>query len=431
MKTFLWAALAILASIASSFGQAGSLDPTFGSGGITTTSFKRHAYGYAVAVQADQKIVVAGLSDAATTAGYDFALARYNSDGSIDPTFNNNGKVNTDFGSASDEATCTVIQPDGKIVAAGVWDNGIDFDFALARYQTNGKLDRTFSQDGKVTTNFGTNAEDDLYAVALQSDGKIVAAGSTHIVTHLDIKFAVARYNTNGSLDTTFGTGGKLTTFIGGNSCDGFAVVIQPDGKIIVGGDSYQGTSYDFTLARYNSNGSLDRSFGSGGIVTTSLSSADDMISALALQPDGKILAAGLANFSSSNTDFAVVRYTTDGLLDSTFGTNGVSIVAVTSGDDYCNAMALQPDGKIVLAGQAINAQRFSDFAVVRENADGTLDNSFGINGIVTTAIGTRSDDAFAVALQQDGKIIVAGDTYVTGPKVVFATARYLGGATP
>ncbi|MEQ1353751.1 MAG: delta-60 repeat domain-containing protein [Candidatus Acidiferrum sp.] len=122
-----------------------------------------------------------------------------------------------------------------------------------------------------------------------------------------------------------FGTGGKTTPFIGGNSCDGSALAIQPDGKIIVGGDSYQGTSYDFTLARYNSNGTLDNSFGSGGIVTTSLSNIDGMFSALALQLDGKILAAGLKNFGSFNTDFAVVRYNSDGSLDNTFGMNGVA----------------------------------------------------------------------------------------------------------
>jgi uncharacterized delta-60 repeat protein len=248
-----------------------------------------------------------------------------------------------------------------------------------------------------------------------------------HPRTHLDIKFAVTRYNSNGSLDTTFGTGGKTTTFIGGNSCDGSAVAIQPDGKIIVGGDSYQGTSYDFTLARYNSNGTLDNSFGSGGIVVTSLSNMDNMISTLVIQPDGKILAAGLKNFGSFNTDFAVARYNADGSLDTSFGVNGVAATAVTAGDDYCNAMTLQPDGKIILAGQAINPQRFSDIAVVRISADGSLDSSFGSNGVVRTAIGTRSDDGLAVALQQDGQIVIAGDTYFTGSKVGFAVLRYLG----
>lgn len=194
----------------------------------------KHAYGYAVAIQVDQRIVVAGTSDGRSSS--DYALARYNTDGSLDHTFNNTGKVNTDFNGQIDEATCMVIQADGKIIAAGVSENPQDFDFSLARYLPNGKLDRTFSQDGKVITNFGPGAEDDLYAVALQPDGKIVAAGSTHIVTHLDIKFAVVRYTSNGSLDPTFGTGGKTTTFIGDNSCDGSAVAIQADGKIIVGG---------------------------------------------------------------------------------------------------------------------------------------------------------------------------------------------------
>jgi uncharacterized delta-60 repeat protein len=425
MKTFISSSLFLLLTSICAFAQAGDLDPTFGSGGVTTTRFMRHAYGYAVAIQADQKIVVAGTSDGRPSS--DYALARYNPDGSPDLTFDHTGKANTDFNGQIDEATCMAIQPDGKIIAAGVSENPQDFDFSLARYLSNGKLDKTFSQDGKVTTNFGNGAEDDLYAIALQPDGRIVAAGSTHTVTHLDIKFALARYTSNGSLDPTFGTGGKTTTFIGGNSCDGSAVAIQTDGKIVVGGDSYNGTSYDFTLARYNCNGMLDSPFGSGGIVTTSLSTGDDMINALVIQPDGKILAAGLQAFGTFNTDFAVVRYSTDGSLDTSFGINGVATTAVTGGDDYCNAMALQPDGKIVLAGQAINQQRFSDIAVVRDNGNGTPDDSFGVNGIVTTAIGTRSDDDYAVALQQDGKVVVAGDTYVTGSQVAFAVVRYLG----
>lgn len=162
--------LCLLAISPSVFARAGDLDPTFGNGGVATTAFMRHAYGYAVAIQGDQKIVVAGLSDG--VGGNDYALARYNADGSLDSTFNNTGKIKTDFNSFIDEATCMAIQPDGKIIAAGVSDNGNDFDFSLARYQSNGKLDRSFSQDGKVTTNFGNGAEDDLYAILFSPTGK-------------------------------------------------------------------------------------------------------------------------------------------------------------------------------------------------------------------------------------------------------------------
>jgi len=422
MKKLSYSALYLLISSFSALAQPGDLDAAFGSGGIVITLFMRHAFGFAAAVQGDQKIVVAGTSDG--VGGNDYAIARYNADGSLDHSFNNSGKVNTDFNSFIDEATSMAIQVDGKIIAGGVSDNGRDFDFSLARYLANGKLDKAFSQDGKVTTNF--DGEDDLYALALQPNGKIVAIGSTHRVATITIKFALARFNANGSLDQTFGNGGKTTTLVGNSSCDGSAVAIQTDGKIIVGGDSYNGTSYDFTLARYNSNGTLDASFGSSGIVTSSLSNMDDMISALAIQPDGKILAAGLKNFGSFNTDFVVVRYNSDGSIDNSFGENGIATTAITNGDDYCNAMALQSDGKIVLTGQVINSRRFSDIAVVRDNANGTPDTSFGANGIVTTAIGTRSDDGYAVTLQQDGKIIVAGDTYVSGSKVGFAVLRYL-----
>ncbi|MBA2434942.1 MAG: hypothetical protein H0V54_07660, partial [Chthoniobacterales bacterium] len=235
-------------------------------------------------------------------------------DGDLDPTFGTNGKVTTDFGTIIDEARAVAVQPDGKIVTAGATVGGNFFDFALARYNTDGSLDITFGTGGKVTTAFNTN-NDEAFAVALQADGKIVAAGFAVIGGTDD--FALARYNTNGSLDTTFGTGGKVTTAFGSSIDRAHAVAVQPDGKIVAAGRAViGGGSFDFALARYNTDGSLDTTFGTGGKVTTACGSSNDEAFAVALQPDGKIVAAG--RVFSNKEDFALARYNTDGSLDTT-----------------------------------------------------------------------------------------------------------------
>ncbi|MFD9223461.1 hypothetical protein ACFWDI_26440 [Streptomyces sp. NPDC060064] len=283
----------------------GDLDPTFGTGGKVTTNFggtDNEARG--VAVQADGKIIAVGQSDSGGT--IDFALARYNPDGSLDSTFGTGGKVTTDFGGGGDLAFGVVVQADGKIIAAGLDFSGSTFfDFALARYNTDGSLDTTFGTGGKVTTDFG-GSFDVAFGVVVQADGKIVAVGSAG-----GIAFALARYNTDGSLDSTFGTGGKVTTNFGGGN-EARAVALQADGKIIAAGVSTSGTA-DFALARYNTDGSLDSTFGTGGKVTTNFGGTDEA-RAVALQADGKIIAAGL-DFSGGAFEFALARYQDGGSI--------------------------------------------------------------------------------------------------------------------
>ncbi|HQH86392.1 MAG TPA: tandem-95 repeat protein, partial [Anaerolineaceae bacterium] len=201
---------------------------------------------HAVAVQADGKIVAAGYTENGST--YDFALARYNSDGSLDTTFSGDGLLTTDFGSDSDYACAVALQADGKIVAAGSADNGSNTDFALARYNPDGSLDITFSGDGKLTNDFGSGY-DHAQAVAVQADGKIVAAGYASNGSNDD--FALARYNPDGSLDTTFSGDGLLTTAFGSGNDGADAVAVQADGKIVAAGSAYNGSNLDFALARY------------------------------------------------------------------------------------------------------------------------------------------------------------------------------------
>ncbi len=301
----------------------GDLDPSFGSGGIVITDFGGNDTAFALALQPDGKIVAAGTSSGGGT-GTNFALARHNPDGSPDASFGARGTVITDFiSNGSDEVHALAIQPDGKIVVAGFVSQG--FDFALARFGQDGSLDPTFGTGGKVisqSTSYGS-----LWAVALQPDGKIVVAGESNS------RVALARYNPDGSLDATFGGGG---TVIGVGDGRANAIALQPDGKIVVAGDSRSyyvdfadqlRTIKRFALARYNPDGSPDATFGLGGRSTTGFG-GDDIAFALALQPDGKIIVAG-----ESNSRVALARYNSDGNLDATFGGGGTVITDFGGGE--------------------------------------------------------------------------------------------------
>src|SRR5438067_413471 len=281
-----------------------------------------------------------------------------------------------------------------------------------------GSLDTTFGTGGKVTTSFSGSA--DMNALMVQPDGKLVAAGWDASQS----AFGLARYNTSGSLDSTFGTGGTVSTPIGIDTYGASALVLQSDGKLVAAGDAWKDTvDADFAVIRYTANGSLDTAFGTGGKVTTAIGSGDDGASALVRQPDGKLVAAGYASVSSTY-DLALVRYNTDGSLDSTFGTGGKVTTPVGSAGDYVNALVFQSDGKLVAAGNTEASTR--DFVVVRYNATGTLDTTFGTGGKVTTAVGTGDDVAFALALQPDGNLVAGGYAANAGTDA-FALVRYLG----
>ncbi len=381
----------------------GELDGSFGDGGHTSTNFSGTDCANAVAIQSDGKIVAVGICH-----GYDFALARYNADGTPDTTFGSSGKTATDFGYTLDCAHAVAIQSDGKIVAAGSYAS----DFALARYNANGILDTTFGGDGMVTTNFFGNS-DCVYSVAIQSDNKIVAAGSGSA----NNDFALARYNTDGSLDTSFDSDGKVTTTFGGNDY-AYAMAIQSDGKIVAAGYTSIGNG-DFALIRYNTNGGLDTAFDSDGKVTTDFAGGTDYAYGLAIQSDGKIVAAGYAA-NSDNDDFALAQCNTNGGLDTAFGTSGVTTTNIAGGSDQALSVAIQSDGKLVVVGNAENG----DFNIVRYNADGSLDATFDTDGIATTDFNNAEDHATSVTIQSNGKIVVAGYVY-DGGDYDFALARY------
>ena len=342
------------------YASDGSLDPTFGTAGTVTTGFGIGGpdEGFDAAIQADGKIVVVGRVYG--TASYDFGVARYNTDGSLDAGFGTGGTVTTDFGGGADYAQGVTIQPDGKIVVAGHARLGIDNDFAVARYNTDGSPDTTFGSGGIVTTNIA-GVTDLGQAVALQSDGRIVVAGQVDPVGGFYYHFALARYTTNGSLDTTFGNFGTVV----GDEGSAYAVAVQPDDQIVVAGDAL-GTAlnYDFALARYDANGGPDSAFGSGGRTTTDFGVGDDFGAGLAVQPDGRIVVVGRST-STTIYDLAVARYQSDGSLDTSFGSGGTLTTDLNGSGDSGQDVALQPDGKLVIAGYA--ARGFTtDFALVR-----------------------------------------------------------------
>jgi len=394
---------------------AGSLDLTFGSSGIVTTDIGgSYDYAQALVLQGDGKIVAAGY--ARIGANNDFAMARYTTTGTLDTSFNTSGIVTTAIGSFTDEAYDVALQSDGKIVVAGRSNNGTNDDFAMARCLSDGTLDATFGSSGTVTTAFGS-ANDIAWALGIQEDGKIVLAGQTYNGANYD--FAMARYLSDGTLDSTFGTAGTVTTAIGSGHDYVHTLGIQTDGKIVVAGEYYKDFNYYYTLARYLSDGTLDPSFGSAGITTTAVGSGGNAeLHALALQADGKIVVAGYA-YNGVDFDFTLVRYNTNGTLDSTFGSSGIVTTDSGNGNDYPYAIAIQTDGKIIAAGSSNY-----DFALARYFSDGTLDPSFGTGGIATTAIGNGFDYALALGIQTDGKIVAAGFALI-GSYNDFALARY------
>ena len=434
-RSFTLAIIILLLSLplsSATHAAAGDLDPSFGNGGKVTTNFSRFDLCNDIALQADGKILAAGAS-ISFDLDPDFLLVRYNTDGSVDTTFGSGGKVATDFPGQSFIQEIA-IQPDGKIVAAGFSLVAQGFnDFVLARYNTDGSLDLSFGAGGKVTTDF-SGGPDSIQAVALQADGKIVAAGDSRSpagpLGASTRDFAVARYNTNGSLDMTFGDGGKVTTDILGDGDNIFSVLIEPDGKIVAAGVNFlRFAGGDIAVVRYNTDGSLDTTFGMGGKVTTDFFGFTDQAFGIARLSDGKLVLAGRASSAPflTSSDFALVRYNTNGSLDTTFGTGGKVTTDFFGQFDLSSSLAIQPDNKIVIGGQANINDQNSEFALARYNSDGSLDATFGSGGKITTDFTGSSDGAFSIALQPDGRILAGGLTINTATGQDIALARYIG----
>jgi uncharacterized delta-60 repeat protein len=345
------------------YNSNGSLDNSFGDSGKFICDYCNPSGANSVAIQPDGKIVVAGsVLSLGSNNNYNFFITRFNSDGSLDSAFGG-GIFTTDFFGYSDSIRSIVIQPDGKIVAAGhVGIEGSKSIFGLIRYNANGFLDSTFGIGGKVTTSFNGGQFDSAVALVLQANGKLVAAG------RIGDDVGLARYNSDGSLDPTFGNGGIVITNFAGQYVGVAALVLQADGKLVAAGK----ITNDFGLLRYHPDGSLDSTFGSGGKVTTDFHGSNDGINKIVLQTDGKIVAAGYV-YNNDTSDFGVARYKTNGTLDTTFGTGGKITTDFSSGDDEAGSIVLQPNGGIIAAGNTyVVPENFysSDFALARYLVD-------------------------------------------------------------
>jgi uncharacterized delta-60 repeat protein len=353
--------------------------------------------------------------------------------GNLDRTFGTDGKTVTPIGTGSDKGYAMALQPDGKTVVAGAAFTGTFFHTALARYKTDGTLDETFGTDGKVVINIST-ANDVANAVAVQSDGKILVAGYAAVGTVSD--FAVSRLNSDGTIDTTFGANGTSLTSITPTTDTATGIALQTingEERIVVAGYAGSGNA-DFAVVRYNPNGTPDNTFGTNGIVTTSIASSNDLAFDVAIDPLGtnKIILAGYSRFDlgggSFNDDIAVVRYNADGTLDTSFDTDGKLTTNISATDEAraVDFQLINGQLKIVVGGISTRAGA-NDFTLVRYNNDGTIDTTFGTNGKVVTAIGSYEDQILDIAVEGDNKIVAAGlaRTGTNGVNTDFALARY------
>jgi uncharacterized delta-60 repeat protein len=346
--------------------------------------------------------------------------------GGLDRTFSDDGKATTNFTRGFDGAEAVAVQADGKIVAAGLAD-GKGGRFALVRYTTDGSLDTSFGGDGRVVTDF-TAASDKAFAVAIAPDGKIVAAGAIARVTQTGSRgrFALARYLPDGHLDTSFGGDGRVTTDFGPGEDRAEGVAIH-GGKILAVGSASLGCTpcARFALARYDDDGSLDTSFGGDGRVTTRFRLGGNGHD-VAIGPQGTIVVAG---GDSEVTRFLVARYLPDGHLDTTFSDDGKVRTHVGRGEQSANGVAIQANGRIVVAGYGDMPHEFGDrfgpgrFAVVRYRIDGSMDPAWGGDGLVRTRFDGKHSAAEDIAIQDDGMVVAVG--HVGGFGGRFALVRY------
>jgi uncharacterized delta-60 repeat protein len=341
-------------------------------------------------------------------------LSRFNTDGSPDATFGTAGKVTiVSNGGSAEGFEGVAVQSDGKIVVAGHTSivPSLVQDFTVQRFNADGTLDASFGTGGKVVTDF-SGTEDIAYALALQPDGKILVAGTTVIGSGVsaDQDIGIARYLADGTLDSTFGTSGKQNTNIAGPSDFGYSVAVQTDGRIVVGGRVAinGGSDPDFGLVRYTAQGQPDATFGTLGTVRVAFANNTwDEIEDVTIQADGKILAAGFAR-SGSAYQFALMRFNTDGTVDVPFGVDGRFISSLSTRDNFGRAVAVDSAGRILIAGQ-VSSLANGDFGVVRLASSGAIDSSFGTAGFVTVDFFGTMDNARDLAIQADGNILVVG----------------------
>jgi uncharacterized delta-60 repeat protein len=416
----------------------GRLDESFGHRGVVAERTPQGGLTpEALVIQTDGKTVLVGTSSDLATAAVGFGLARYNPDGTLDSGFGAGGRVLTRVGAATAAAHAVALQPDGDVVVAGsgfTATTGVS-NFAVARYTPDGSLDPGFGSGGVVLTPMAASGAE-ARAIGVQSDGRIVVAGTAFASGTTNDALALARYTADGSPDASFGSSGSVvTTFdpsgsaaeAGSSPVRSAALVIQADGKLVAVG-SVGGHQGAFVVARYLPTGDLDSAFGVGGRgQATTRGQASAQAYAAAVQADGNIVVAGGLGTSTDNVAFALARFSPNGDLDASFGSGGFVTTTFDGGGSGAHAVIVEADGKLVAVGSgyaptpgppassgqgAVNG----GFAVVRYLPNGTPDTSFGTGGVVLTTVGDAGSMPAGLGVQGDGKLVTAGLTYFLVP---------------
>ena len=407
------------------YSQPGTVDNTFGNKGIVSTKMPSGIR--AIAQQQDGKILAAGGFNS-DPRGY---IARFLPDGLLDSSFGNSGFA----GFASRGGTSDMIkQTDGKIlIVASLLSEDDKSHYFVARFQPNGAFDSAFGINGmSFIPDFKDFSGYDK--IRLEQDGRIIIAGAGQTdAEYLEPEYMIlSRLSADGAFDYSFGSGGRILQKVPDYfAVEDGALAIQKDSKILLGGFAERGgdDSRDFVLIRYKSDGKLDNSFGTGGIVVTQGINGEDVTKGILLQPDGKIVLGGTSAGYNFITYMAALRYETNGVLDKTFGNGGKSFVAFEGQIPNANTILLQPDGKLILAGRVVYSSGNtynSDFALCRLNGDGGLDSSFAVDGKQQTYY-TGDATAYCALQQQDGKIVLGGSYYDGNKGDSYLLIRYNG----
>jgi uncharacterized delta-60 repeat protein len=458
----------------------GTLDTSFGGAGILVVDFGGRDTCNALAIQGDGKIILAGFSERQffqSSTNY-MVLGRFDTNGVVDAAFANNGTFEQTVLSA---ATSLALEGDGNILVGGQ----VNYANGVFRFTTNGVLDTSFGSSGEcilpsdcavsavaiqaggivvgqtemilaggtragqpmaarmslagaldlnfnttgIATQAVTSSGNFITSVTPRISGtfsrtiKIIVSG--YVNNGVKDEFLAVRFNNNGSADTSFGGSGVVITSLSAGNDQAYGAV-EPGGALLLAGASVPDPSScltAFSLARYNaSDGSLDTNFNGTGILVQPVGSLFAEAKSVAIQADGKIVVVGDCGLDCGNySGAALCRFNPDGTLDQGFGSGG-KIVATGNGS-AANAVVIQPDGRIVIAGSATDAQNNSDVLVARFLANGTLDTSLATTGRVTTVVGTNGSSAFGLALQSDGKIVVGTSCSLSGNDL--AVLRY------
>ncbi len=380
--------------------SAQELDPSFGTNGKSYVSFGFVSYYMEeMEFQSSNKIIAAGDNENILNP---FVVCRLKNDGSLDSTFQGTGILTFGFGYTYEFCSALQIDNQDRIILGGS-SNG---DMVLARLLPDGDFDTTFSEDGKVKLSFGLGNGSKAHKLLIQNDGKILAIGEAYGGENFN--FAAARFLANGTVDSTFGVNGYITHDLNGFNDFGQDALLVSDGKILIGGsaNNSEGNSA-FAWIRLNADGTLDTNFGSNGKLISSINSnLNEVVETMELHPNGKVISAGY-----SAGDFAVYCMSTDGVLDASFGSNGHTTSDFDDYQDKAFALKIDAQGKIILAGHGYDGSvnTFLDFAIARYTENGNLDNTFSSDGKLVVKMGAYSSGIKDILIQEDGKILFGG----------------------